>query len=390
MSGKIAQFRQIDRLDDIPASEWDRVFDPAYPFCRHAWLAALERHGCVRAELGWEPCHLIGEDDRGNLVAAAPLYLKQHSYGEFVFDFAWADACHRAGRAYYPKLVNAVPFVPSIGPRMGATDPETLAATARELDELCANRNLVSLHSLFPDQASGDVLADRGMLERHDVQFHWYNPGYADFSAFVAELSSAKRKKLLRERRRVEESGIKFTHRPASDLTASDWDHVHALYSHTYFERGMPPYFTREFLEDVGNSPDLDLQLVEAWHEDRRVAVAITLVGGDTLYGRHWGAEAHYHSLHFECCYYQGIELCLARGLKRFDAGTQGEHKLARGFVPVRTRSFHRIEWPPLSEAVSQFLERERSFVAARLQDLVQHSPYRADSGVMQAFLDQS
>ena len=390
MTGTITRFRQIQRLDEVDAAAWDALFDPGYPFTRHAWLAALERHGCVRQELGWEPCHLLGEDDQGRLLGAAPLYFKHHSYGEFVFDFAWADACQRAGKAYYPKLLNAIPFVPSVGPRIGGADPAACTTMATQLATLCEAQHITSLHSLFADEDSSALLKSQDLMERHDLQFHWYNPGYADFTDFLSRLSSAKRKKLLRERRRVQEAGIHFSHRPARDLDAADWDHVHALYANTYFERGMPPYFNREFLEDIGNAPELDVRLIEARHEGRRVAVAITLAGADTLFGRHWGAEAHYHSLHFECCYYQGIELCLALGLKRFDAGTQGEHKLARGFVPVLTRSLHRIAWPPLADAVSQFLERERGFVAARLEELRQHSPYRADLGAQQHILDQS
>lgn len=383
-------FRQISRLDDLPAADWDRLFDRGNPFCRHAWLAALERHGCVHADTGWEPCHLVCENDEGELIGAAPLYLKQHSYGEFVFDFAWADACHRAGRPYYPKLLNAIPFVPSVGPRIGATDQTTHDAVARALARLCQQARVSSFHCLFPDEKSGKGLSDCDLLERHDVQFHWHNPGYASFADFTARLTSAKRKKILRERRRVQEQGIVFAHRPASDLQSSEWEHVHQLYCNTYYERGMPPYFNRDFLEEVGNSDRLDMRLIEARHDGRRVAVAMTLLGEDSLFGRHWGAEARYHSLHFECCYYQGIELCLSEGLSRFDAGTQGEHKLARGFTPVRTRSLHQFDWPPLAEAVSQFLDRERGFVAARLQELVQHSPYRASTDTMQGSQDQN
>lgn len=373
------RFRQLAGLDQVAARDWDAQFDPGYPFARHAWLAALERRGCVRAELGWEPCHLVCEDEDGQLIGAAPLYRKHHSWGEFVFDFAWADASHRAGRPYYPKLLNAIPFVPSPGPRLGGRDASVRAAMANQLARLAGEQGLSSCHVLFADDDDADALGSGAWLERHDVQFQWRNPGDADMAAFVSRLSSQRRKKLLRERRRVQEAGLRFQVRLGHELSDADWAHVHQLYSGTYFERGQAPYFNLEFLLDVGRSPDLDLRLVEARHEGRRVAVAITLVGGDTLFGRHWGADAHYHSLHFECCYYQGIELCISEGLARFDAGTQGAHKHGRGFEPVLTRSWHQVEWAPLRDAVDSFLQRERALVSARHRELVQHSPYRVD-----------
>lgn len=374
------RFRHLQRLTEVAAADWDALFPSGYPFCRHTWLSGLETHGCVGLDEGWEPQHLVLEQDDGTLIGAAPLYLKHHSYGEFVFDFAWADASHRLGRRYYPKFLNAVPFVPSTGPRLGARDDATRTRLAERLAGLPDAGEASSIHVLFADDEDAAALRAQGLLERNDLQFHWTDRNYGDMGGFLASLSSDRRKKLLRERRRVAEAGIVFEVVPARTLTEGEWDHVYALYVHTYHERGQAPYFSREFLADVGRAEDLDMRLVFARHEGRRVAVAITLIGGDTLYGRHWGAEAHYHSLHFECCYYQGIELCLREGLRRFDAGTQGAHKHGRGFEPVRTRSFHRLADPRLHEAVADYLVRERRLVTAREAEFMHHTAYRADS----------
>lgn len=373
------RWRHARRLASIAAADWDALFDPAYPFSKHAWLAALETHGCVGAQEGWEPFHLVVEDEAGRILGAAPLYLKHHSYGEFVFDFAWAEASYRSGQRYYPKLLCAVPFVPSTGPRLGASSAPVHQALARRLGELPESAGLSSMHVLFAADADAAALDREGLLERHDVQFQWLDRDYGDMHGFLSHLTSEKRKKLLRERRRVSEAGIGFEQARGRELSDPDWDQVYALYANTYHERGQSPYFTRDFLADVGRHPALDLRLVFAVHEGRRVAVAITLVGGDTLYGRHWGAAEHYHSLHFECCYYQGIELCLREGLKRFDAGTQGAHKHGRGFEPVRSRSLHRLADPRLHAAVADHLARERQAVAAREAEFMHHTPYRAD-----------
>lgn len=374
------RFRHARALNTVAPADWDALFASPYPFTRHAWLAKLESHGCVSETEGWEPQHLLAEDEGGQLIGAAPLYLKHHSYGEFVFDFSWADASHRLGQRYYPKLLNAVPFVPSTGPRLAGVDAAARAALAQKLAQLPEQMQLSSLHTLFAHEADAEKLRAAGLVERNDTQFHWTDRGYGNMAGFLASLNSEKRKKLLRERRRVAEAGITFEAVRGTELGDADWDHVYRLYTRTYHERGQAPYFTRDFLADVGRSAALDLRLIFALHAGQRVAVAICLVGGDTLYGRHWGAEAHWHSLHFECCYYQGIELCLREGLTRFDAGTQGAHKHARGFEAVRTRSFHRMADPRLHAAVEDFLARERRAVAARENEFMHHTPYRADA----------
>lgn len=372
--------RFVRRLSQVPASDWDQLFASDYPFTRHAFLSGLERSGCVGTASGWEPCHLLLEDSAGALIGAAPLYLKAHSYGEFVFDFAWANASHRIGKPYYPKLLGGIPFVPSSGPRLAAVSPRVRERLATLIRQQCVQQDWPSAHVLFVDEAADQALECAGFLPRTDLQFQWHNRGYPDFAAFVACLTSEKRKKLLRERRRVVEAGIRFEHRHGDSLSGSEWQQVYGLYANTYEERGQPPYLNLEFLSEYGGACASPMRLILGYADHRLVCVALTLIGGDTLYGRHWGAAEHYHSLHFECCYYQGIELCLREGLQRYDAGTQGEHKLARGFAPVLTRSRHWLAEPRLSAAVEDYLQQERHRVAALRVQLGQHMPYRRDA----------
>ena len=367
----------IDGLSSIDAHEWDALFEGDFPFVRHAYLDALERHRCVGDETGWRPFHLIASNDAGRLVGAVPLYLKAHSYGEFVFDFGWADASRRLGEPYYPKLLCAIPFTPSVGPRIGGASAPVKAALVDTLTQQLGELSLSSIHGLFVSEPDAQAFTAAGWLQRTDLQFQWFNQGDTDFAGFVSRLSSDKRKKILRERRRVAEAGIRFETRPGDALSESEWMSVYALYANTYEERGQAPYLTPEFLLDYGRRPGTPMRVILAYEGTRLVAAALTLQAGDSLYGRHWGAADHYHSLHFECCYYQGIEHCLREGLQRYDAGTQGEHKLARGFTPVVTRSFHRLRHPRLHGAVEDFLARERQLVEARRQELMQHSPYR-------------
>jgi uncharacterized protein len=369
--------RTLSRIGQVSAQAWDALFPDAYPFTRHAFLHALEEHGCVGGRTGWEPCHLVLER-AGSVVAAMPLYRKQHSFGEFVFDFGWARAAQQLGIRYYPKLVCAVPFTPAGGPRLGAPD----AALARELAAaaaaLCDGRAIGSLHALFLDEPACEAFAAVGALERHDLQFQWHARGERTFAGFLAGLTHDKRKKIQRERRRVAEAGIRFEWRPGDELTEAQWRGVYALYANTYDERGQAPYLTPEFFLDYGRRSGTPVRLVQAFAGERCIAVAITLQGGDTLYGRHWGCAERYDGLHFETCYYQGIELCLAQGLARFDAGAQGMHKLARGFVPVVTRSAHLLDDARLASAVGAFLVQERRAIGAQRAELARHSPYRS------------
>lgn len=375
------RLRHLDSAAALPAAAWNRFFPADYPFTRHEFLAALEAHGCAVPQTGWTPCHAVLEDSAGSVAGVAPLYLKAHSYGEFVFDFSWAQACQQLGRRYYPKLLNAVPFTPATGPRLGARDARARHALAAGLLQLAKGSKLSSVHGLFLGGEDFEAFAAAGCLERNDVQFHWRNQGYPDFAAFVARLSSDKRKKLLRERRRVAEAGLRFAVRSGEELDTAAWERVYALYSNTYEERGQDPYLSLDFFLDYGQAAGTPVRLVLAYEGQRLVAVAITVLGGDTLYGRHWGAAERYHSLHFETCYYQGIEWCIAQGLRTFDAGAQGEHKLARGFDPVTTRSAHWLADPRLHQAVAHALQRERAWVGARGEALAGHSPYRHEDG---------
>lgn len=375
------RLRQIDSLDAIDAQAWDRCFEGDDPFVRHAFLAALERHGCVTPQTGWTPCHAVLEDDAGVVIGAAPLYLKAHSYGEFVFDFSWAQASRQLGQRYYPKLLCAVPFTPVTGVRLGARDARTRAALAQGLRRIAQHQRLSSLHALFVNDVDLDALQATHCIERNDVQFHWRKAGYADFAGFLATLTHDKRKKILRERRRIAEAGLRHQWQTGDTLSEAQWVEVYALYANTYAERGRAPYLSLDFFLDYGRQPGTPVLLASTFDGARRVAVAITLCGGDTLYGRHWGAAAHYHSLHFETCYYQGIEYCIDHGLQHFDVGAQGAHKLARGFVPELTHSAHWLAEPALADAVQRALRRERLLVEAEGRMLSAHSPYRQHDG---------
>lgn len=376
--------RCLDRIDDIPAPDWDALFPTDYPFVRHAFLSALERSGSACPETGWQPCHLVLEGVDGTPQAAAPVYLKQHSYGEFVFDFQWADAYQRLGLAYYPKLLCAVPFTPSAGPRLGACNPQQRLALAAALRRLAQTRGCSSSHVLFATDGDVAALSDENYLMRRDVQFRFVNPGYQDFDDYLAALTSVKRKKIRRERRRVCEAGIRFSVVAGDHLNDDEWQRVYALYERTYHIRGQEPYLTQAFWEAYGRAPGTPVRVVlaraGAGTTARIVACALCVESGDTLYGRHWGSEADYHSLHFETCYYQGIAYCIARGLRVFDAGTQGSHKLHRGFEPIATASAHWLAEPRMHRAVERFLTQERDIVARQQAILEGHSAFRRDA----------
>lgn len=370
---------QLESIGAVLPQEWDSLCDSPYPFARHDFLQALETHGCVGGDTGWQPFHFAMRDRAGTLVAAAPCYLKSHSYGEFVFDFAWARASAQLRRPYYPKLLCAIPFVPSTGPRLLAPLQQHREMLASALGRSASDNRLSSAHALFVDAVDAAVLRHEQWLSRTDVQFQWVNRGYGSFPDFLATLTSDKRKKLLRERRRVAEAGIGFEWCRGDELDEAQWARVYALYSNTYEERGQQPYLSLEFFLDYGRRPGTPMRLVLACRNGEIVATALTLLGGDTLYGRHWGAAEHYHSLHFECCYHQGIEYCIDNGLQRFDAGTQGAHKLSRGFEPVLTRSLHHLTHPQLREAVENYLREERDWTAQRRDEYQRHVPFRVD-----------
>lgn len=368
-------------LREIAPADWDALFPAGYPFTRHAFLAALERNACVGGRTGWEPCHLVLDDAAGKPRAALPLYRKQHSYGEFVFDFGWAQAAHQAQLRYYPKLLCAIPFTPATGPRLGARSPQDRVDLLEAVQDLWRRSKASSIHALFLTPEETAACTGAGWLERNDLQFHWQRRDAGSFEDFLGQLSHDKRKKIQRERRRVKEAGLTFECRRGEELTEAQWAHVYRLYGNTYDERGQAPYLTLPFFLDYGRAPGTPLRLILARDGGPEpVAVAILLADGGTLYGRHWGCAQRYSGLHFETCYYQGIELCFAQGLTRFDAGTQGMHKLARGFEPVVTRSVHQLADERLAAAVADFLDRERAEVARIRESLKAHSAYRSET----------
>ncbi|HZF15685.1 MAG TPA: GNAT family N-acetyltransferase [Steroidobacteraceae bacterium] len=373
--------RTLASIDEIPAAAWNALAGERYPFLRHEFLAALEHQHCVGAGTGWTPRIVIAEDARGELAGAAPCYEKSHSRGEFVFDFSWARAYQQAGLPYYPKLVVGVPFSPVTGRRMlAASGLDAVAvrgALVHHLHQLAEERSCSSVHVLFPTAEENAALADAGFMKRSDCQFHWHNAGYASFDQFLESFTADKRKKSKRERRRVEEAGIRFETVAGAELDAKTWNDLYPLYADTFARHGHAPYLTRGFFLELARAMPACLMLKVATLDGAAVGLAIYLVGGDTLYGRYWGTSGNHHSLHFETCYYQGIDYCIEHRLQHFEPGTQGEHKVARGFVPATVYSNHWIVDRRFAAAIADYLEREGAEVE-RYADLVrEHVPYK-------------
>lgn len=371
-----------DSITQIPAAHWNRLAGDDAPFLRHEFLAALERHGCVGERFGWIPQPLALYDAQDRLVAAAPAYLKFNSYGEFVFDWAWADAYQRAGLRYYPKLVIASPYTPATGPRLllepGPARAQQAMALIDEARQLAERLALSGVHWLFGTEEERDWQNQAGYLARLGCQFHWHHQGEADFDALLARFSAAKRKNIKRERRRVQEAGVHLRRVPGDQVTEAEWVSFHRFYQDTFERRGGIPTLSLEFFQDIAASMGEQLLLIFAEHQQRIIAAAFCLLGARSLYGRHWGCAADFHGLHFEACYYQGLEHCLAVGLERFEPGAQGEHKLARGFLPTPTWSTHWIADPRLRQPIAAFLTHERAAMRDYLADLRQHSPYKS------------
>jgi len=377
--------RVLESINDIPREQWNALLPDSNPFIRHEFLAALEDTGCATVGTGWRPMHIACETSDGHLIGALPLYLKNNSYGEFVFDFSWANAYQQAGLRYYPKLVSAVPFTPATGPRflMGPADSfretvhDALLDAAREL---ASSYDASSLHILFPDQLEAQRLKSANLLLRKDCQFHWHNQQYADFDEFLAEFTAEKRKKTRRERRRVQEAGITFNTVTGADLASADWDEIMPLYATTFTRRGRPPYLNQNCLVQLSGSMPNNLVLFLGYANRELVAVALCFRSDTTLYGRYWGATRFIDSLHFETCYYQGIEFCIREGLQIFEPGTQGEHKIARGFVPTETWSAHWLSHPEFARAIDAYLDREREHIESYIDAATEHIPYRKSS----------
>jgi predicted N-acyltransferase len=355
--------------------------EPAYnPFVTHDFLACLERSRSATARTGWQPQHLVAE--RGDeIIGVAPCYLKSHSRGEYVFDHGWAEAYERAGGSYYPKLQVSVPFTPATGRRLlvaqGAHADDARAALAGGLVELCRLRESSSAHVTFLTEPEWRFLGERGFLQRTDQQFHWMNAGYGTFDDFLEALAARKRKAIRRERREALANGITVEWLTGPDLTEAVWDAFFAFYMDTGSRKWGRPYLTRSFFSLVGERMADDILLVMAKRAGRYIAGAINFIGSDTLFGRHWGAVERHPFLHFELCYYQAIDFAIARGLKRVEAGAQGEHKLARGYLPQTTYSAHFIADPALRRAIADYLRRERAYVEAEGAALAEAGPFR-------------
>jgi uncharacterized protein len=370
------------RMADLDATAWNRLAGD-YPFLRHEFLAALEDAGCVGAATGWTPHHLqIGT--RAQPQVLAPLYEKAHSWGEFVFDFAWARAWESRGLAYYPKLLLAIPFTPATGPRLLCADPSDGSGARLRLAALAAiesharARGRSSAHALFIDEPFRAAAAEAGWLLRRDCHFQWHNRGYSDFEDFLAGFSHDKRKKARRERRRIAEQGIEYETRTGATLDADTLRLIDQLHAATYLRHGHLPYLNFEFFRRVAAALGEAFIAVLARRAGVLVATAVYFRSADTLYGRYWGAAADLHSLHFETCYHQGIEYCIRHGLQRFEPGTQGEHKLARGFEPTFTWSAHWLADRELRVAVARYLGREAAAVAEYADAAARHTPFRA------------
>lgn len=387
MAGSVADgiATLADTVTAVSAEAWNALDTQGVPFVRHEFLAALEATGAVGGTTGWHPRPLLLHAN-GHLVGAVPLYEKHHSYGEFVFDFAWAHAYAEHGLRYYPKLVAAVPFTPATGPRLlvhpDADRDGVRHALIAALNALVDGGRWSSVHVQFarPDEVAALTVA--GALPRIDCQFLWENHHYATFDDFLGTFTAEKRKKARRERRRVEENGIRHVWRRGSDLDTAEWAVVHALLATTFHRHGHEPYLPAAFFEHVSRQRTTEPEVALACVDDGVVAAALFFRGADTLYGRYWGCVAEHHSLHFETCYYQGIERCIATGLRRFEPGTQGEHKIARGFAPTLTHSAHRIGDARFAAAIARYLTSERESVEAYRASAEAHTPFRRDPAV--------
>jgi len=347
------------------------------PILSHAFLSALEDTGCVGSGTGWQPYPIVVLQ-HGKLVGAVPLYLKTQSYGEYVFDWAWAEAYERNGLSYYPKLLVAVPFTPITGARLLSADSEIQALLAQALTSQMMQHSLSSTHVLFPDEASAKTLKDQGWLERSGVQFRWENEQFQDFEDFLSRLSHDKRKKIRQERKKILSAGVICKKLAGGDITQVDWDFFFSCYENTYREHRSTPYLTREFFYQIGRRMPQNILLVIAELNGQPIAAAFNLFDGTTLYGRYWGAKAYVPGLHFELCYYQAQEFCITQSIRYFEGGAQGEHKLARGFRPRATRSFHQIAHPDFEAAIKNFVEHEAKGMGAYQHELEERAPFKS------------
>jgi predicted N-acyltransferase len=382
----------VDGIGEISAEDWDACAQPdpasANPFVSYKFLHALEESGSATAQAGWLPRHMVVEGADGRLIGAAPMYVKSHSQGEYVFDWGWADAFEQAGGNYYPKLQVAVPFSPVTGPRLlvrpdnqtsGLQTDNLRQTMIAALTTVADKLDVSSVHVTFSTAEEAAIFGKSGWIQRLGQQFHWRNKGYEDFDEFLGTLISRKRKSIRKERREVEAQGITVGTYSGDDIKPEYWDAFYRFYSSTYDRKWGYPYLTREFFEILHSTMRDQVALVIAKHDGQPVAGAINMIGGDALYGRNWGSDEEFKFLHFEACYYQAIDFAIARGLKWVEAGTKGTHKIQRGYLPTATYSAHYIRHEGFRDAVEDFCVRESQMISAEMLELGTYSPYRQD-----------
>ena len=378
------QFSFIDSIHKIPASEWDALCPLDYPFIRHAFLAALEDSQSTHINNGWEISHLVCYQDQ-TLIAAMPGYIKTHSYGEYVFDWAWADAYARYGMNYYPKWINAIPFTPCTGPRLLINEKyfssELIDQIIKQLNQACAEKNYSGWHCLFPDEKQHQIFHRHNIDTRLGCQFHWFNLDYKNFDDFLQRLQSRKRKNIRKERQQVIDQGCRFVMKENTDIKEDDLRTFYSLYRNTYLKRsGHPGYLSLDFFLMIGQQMPENVVLIQATDQQQNIiAAALFFRDQHTLYGRYWGCFAGYQYLHFETCYYQGIDYSIANKLQRFDGGAQGEHKIARGFEPVITYSQHWLQSPDFQTTLAIFLRKEAEGVKAYAEEAKGLLPFKQE-----------
>jgi len=386
-AGGAITVKVLTGIGQADPQQWDACAGPDNPFLSHAFLLALEESGSATRRTGWQPTHLTAIDATGRIVGAVPMYLKSHSYGEYVFDHAWAHAYERAGGRYYPKLQVAVPFTPVPGPRLlvrpdvvaaGAGDA-VLAGLIEAMEEVGRRYGVSSVHVTFPTEADWTRLGKAGWLQREGVQFHWENRGYASFDDFLGALNARKRKAIRKERREVAESSVRLHSLTGADLKPEHWDAFHRFYMDTADRKWGGGYLNRAFFRMLGETMADRVMLVMCEDGGEWVAGALNLIGGDALYGRNWGSDGSYRFLHFEACYYRALDFAIERKLARVEAGAQGEHKIQRGYLPVPTYSAHWVADPNFRRALDDYLDRERAGMEAEREALMEFSPYRKD-----------
>lgn len=377
------QIRFVDNIADVAASQWNALLKEDYPFLRHEFLLALEQSGSINPHVGWQPCHALVLQDT-HLLAAMPLYLKSHSYGEFVFDHIWQEAFSRHGINYYPKLVSAIPFTPVRGPRYLITSKPTkqdlVALLCTEIKKFVQLNNLSSWHILFPHQDCLDSLKQHNLLVRRSINFFWRNVDYDNFESFLARCNSRKRKNIRKERKHIEQAGITIQQKDGADISPEQWQFFYQCYKATYIKRsGHKGYLNQTFFETIAKTMSQYIVMFLATRNNTLVAASLTLRSDTTLYGRYWGCIEEIDKLHFEMCYYQGMNYCIKHKLKSFDGGVQGEHKLIRGFEPEATYSCHHISNPEFADAIEKFLEQETQYMESYKKEINQFLPFKKD-----------